>query len=212
LQGSDPQRPSERPHKLTDEEQDTYEGWEKFNRHYWRRDYEGFLDFFSRIFTVPHSTKQIEDGIGWGLETDGETLVRTADAETTVVDQPAMHALCRSISAPLLVIHGVEDSIIAHARSETIAELTGASMVTVAGGGHNQALQRGDDRARRPVRRHPGRPSTWLIASNALWPRATPAWKGSCHEACDVLPALPRRLWAAPGHRRRTGQRCGRRP
>ena len=26
--------------------------------------------FFSEMFTEPHSTKPIEDGIGWGLETD----------------------------------------------------------------------------------------------------------------------------------------------
>ena len=31
-----------------------------------------------RCFTEPHSTKQIEDAVGWGLETDAETLVATA--------------------------------------------------------------------------------------------------------------------------------------
>jgi len=30
-----------------------------------------FLEFFfGRMFTEPHSTKQIEDCVGWGLETD----------------------------------------------------------------------------------------------------------------------------------------------
>ena len=34
------------------------------------RDYRGFLEFFfSQMFTEPHSTKQIEDCVGWGLET-----------------------------------------------------------------------------------------------------------------------------------------------
>ena len=34
-------------------------------------DYRGFLEFFfGRCFTEPHSTKQIEDCVGWGLETD----------------------------------------------------------------------------------------------------------------------------------------------
>ena len=33
-------------------------------------DWPGFLDFFfSEAFTEPHSTKQIEDAVGWGLET-----------------------------------------------------------------------------------------------------------------------------------------------
>ena len=34
----------------------------------------GFLEFFfAQMFTEPHSTKQIEDCVGWGLETDAET-------------------------------------------------------------------------------------------------------------------------------------------
>ena len=56
----------------------TDEGWAKQNRHYWQRDYPGFLDFFfGRCFTEPHSTKQIEDGIGWALETTPDTLELT---------------------------------------------------------------------------------------------------------------------------------------
>ncbi len=55
---------------------DTDKGWAKYNRHYWLRDYQGFLDFFfSQVFTEPHSTKQIEDSVGWGLETTPETLI-----------------------------------------------------------------------------------------------------------------------------------------
>jgi hypothetical protein len=54
-----------------DEVLDTDEGWAKFNRHYWPRDYEGFLHFlFTQCLTEPHSTKQIEDAVGWGLDTD----------------------------------------------------------------------------------------------------------------------------------------------
>ena len=56
----------------------TDEGWAKQNRHYWQRDYPGFLEFFfGRCFTEPHSTKQIEDGIGWALETTPDTLELT---------------------------------------------------------------------------------------------------------------------------------------
>ena len=62
-----------------DERRPPYEGWFKFNRHYWLEDYEGFLDFFmSQVFTDPHSTKQIEDAVGWGKETSPETLIATA--------------------------------------------------------------------------------------------------------------------------------------
>ena len=56
----------------------TTEGWAKYNRHYWERDYEGFLEFFfGQMFPEPHSTKQIEDCVGWGLETDAATLIDT---------------------------------------------------------------------------------------------------------------------------------------
>ena len=37
------------------EELDTDEGWAKYNRHYWLRDYRGFLDFFfAKLFREPH--------------------------------------------------------------------------------------------------------------------------------------------------------------
>ena len=40
-----------------DELRPPYEGWFKFNRHYWMEDYEGFLSFFmSQVFSDPHST------------------------------------------------------------------------------------------------------------------------------------------------------------
>jgi pimeloyl-ACP methyl ester carboxylesterase len=59
-----------------DKELDTDEGWAKENRHYWLREWRGYVEFFiSKMFTEPHSTKQIEDCVGWGLETDAETLL-----------------------------------------------------------------------------------------------------------------------------------------
>ena len=61
-----------------DQELDTDEGWAKYNRFHWLRDYRDFVDFFmSQMFTEPHSTKPFEDAVGWALETNGETLVAT---------------------------------------------------------------------------------------------------------------------------------------
>ena len=55
---------------------DTEEGWAKYNRYHWLKDYRGFLEFFfSQMFNEPHSTKPIEDCVGWGLETSPETLI-----------------------------------------------------------------------------------------------------------------------------------------
>ena len=63
-----------------DREYDTYEGWAKYNRYHWLRDYRDFVEFFmSKMFTEPHSTKPIEDAVEWALETDGETLIATQE-------------------------------------------------------------------------------------------------------------------------------------
>ena len=61
----------------------TDEGWAKYNKHFWLRDYPGFVRFFfSRLFREPHSTKQIEDCVGWALETTPETLVTAQSGRT----------------------------------------------------------------------------------------------------------------------------------
>ena len=70
--------PRARANQMFDEPRESYEGWDKWNRHYWLENYEDFLEFFfSRCFTEPHSTKPQEDAVGWGLDTDAETLVAT---------------------------------------------------------------------------------------------------------------------------------------
>ena len=88
-----------------DAELDTDEGWAKYNRHYWLRDYRGFLEFFfSRMFTEPHSTKPIEDCVGWGLETTPETLV--AAQVPKLLARGEARKLAGSLHCPVLVIHG----------------------------------------------------------------------------------------------------------
>ena len=70
-----------------EEELDTDEGWAKFNMPYWRRDWPGFVDFFmERMLPEPHSTKQFEDMVGWGLETDPETIIKTKRAAYLELD------------------------------------------------------------------------------------------------------------------------------
>ncbi|MGH8745614.1 MAG: alpha/beta fold hydrolase, partial [Burkholderiales bacterium] len=65
------------------QEREAFEGWDKYNRAYWLRDYPDFArHFVSNIFTEPHSTKQLEDGLEWAADTTGETLVRTVDARS----------------------------------------------------------------------------------------------------------------------------------
>jgi pimeloyl-ACP methyl ester carboxylesterase/predicted glycosyltransferase len=124
----------ERTRYSFEDEHDTDEGWAKYNRHYWLRDYPGFLEFFfGRIFTEPHSTKQIEDCIGWGLDTDPETLVDTARGVATV---EGFRESCERVRCPVLVIHGSDDAIRPHAGGAALADVTGGDLVTLEGSGH----------------------------------------------------------------------------
>jgi pimeloyl-ACP methyl ester carboxylesterase len=118
-----------------DEELESDEGWAKYNRHYWLRDYRGFLEyFFSQMFTEPHSTKPIEDCIGWALETTPETLIATQLGET--LDADATLALSARVHCPVLVIVGTDDAITGPGRGIALAEATGGELVALEGSGH----------------------------------------------------------------------------
>jgi pimeloyl-ACP methyl ester carboxylesterase/predicted glycosyltransferase len=161
-----------RIHSFT-EQLDTTEGWAKYNQHYWREHYREFLEFFfSQMFTEPHSTKPTEDTIGWGLETDPETLIATRLGATAPgephADPERATELATRLRCPVLVVHGDEDAIRPHANGAKLAQLTGGELVTIEGGGHGPHV-------RDPVRfnlllrqfvesvapRRPGPPRTW---------------------------------------------------
>jgi pimeloyl-ACP methyl ester carboxylesterase len=126
--------PSRIAHSFEDE-LDSDEGWAKYNRHYWPRDYRGFLEFFfSQFFSEPHSTKQIEDCVGWGLETTPETLVETRLAID--MDEERTRALCRLVRCPALVIQGTADAITGPTRGIELAKATGGALVMLEGSGH----------------------------------------------------------------------------
>ena len=119
-----------------DEVRDTHEGWEKANAHYWRADFRGWVEFFmSQVVSEPHSTKQFEDLVGWGLETDAETLIDTVPgiAEPTGADA---EAICRAVRCPVLVVHGDADAVTPYAGGVAVAAWTGGSLVSIPGGGH----------------------------------------------------------------------------
>ena len=127
-----------------DELRPPYDGWFKFNRHYWLEDYEGFLDFFmSQVFTDAHSTKQIEDAVGWGKETSAETLIATAAVPE--LDEPSLRDLVARVHCPALVIHGTDDAIRSHESGAALAELMRAPLVSIEGAGHGP-------QARQPVK------------------------------------------------------------
>ena len=124
-----------------DEMKAGYEGWGKANRHYWLADYCGWVEFFmSQVFTEPHSIKQQEDGVGWGLETTAETLLLTAPAVAALTSEDA-EAICRQVRCPVLVVHGDQDGIVPYETGVALAHWTGGQLVTIYGGGHAPTLR-----------------------------------------------------------------------
>jgi pimeloyl-ACP methyl ester carboxylesterase/predicted glycosyltransferase len=116
---------------------DRYDGWEKWNRHYWLEHYEDFLEFFfSQVFTEPHSTKQREDAVGWALETDPETLVATQVAPR-LPDEASVRELATRIRCPVLVMHGLDDAVRPHDSGAAFAEMVGGAFVSLGGSGHS---------------------------------------------------------------------------
>jgi pimeloyl-ACP methyl ester carboxylesterase/predicted glycosyltransferase len=118
-----------------DEELDTDEGWAKDNRHYYLRDYRGFLEFFfAQMFNEPHSTKPVEDCVGWGLETTAETLIAACLGEE--MDEETARELCGRVRCPVLVIQGTADAITGPGLGVALAEATGGDLVLLEGSGH----------------------------------------------------------------------------
>jgi pimeloyl-ACP methyl ester carboxylesterase len=116
----------------------TFKDWDKYNRDYWLANYPDFAEHFIRnICSEPHSTKQIEDGVAWANDTTGPVLVKTVEARAIAPGFDVSDAMYRRIRCPMLIIHGDNDQIQPYARGQAVAEVTGAELVTIAGGGHN---------------------------------------------------------------------------
>lgn len=151
----------------------TQEGWAKFNKYNWLEgDYDDFLRwFFAKMFSEPYSTKQIEDAVDWGREIAPHTLVDTVAGRMGcdgAVSTP-LEPLLAQLTCPITVLHGTDDRVRPHAIGERLAELTGATLILVEGGGHgipardpvflNHEIRRFTDRVRPPRERR-----TWVRA------------------------------------------------
>jgi pimeloyl-ACP methyl ester carboxylesterase len=117
-----------------------YNGWQKWNRHYWHEDWPGFLEFFfSRCFTEPDSRAYIDHFIGMGLQTTPTVMALTEDADD--LDETIARDLARAIRCPALVIHGDEDAIAPVSWGIELASITGGELHVIRGGGHEPELR-----------------------------------------------------------------------
>ena len=160
----------------------TTRGLGKVNIAHWR-DPDGYADFVRwwarRMLPEPHSTKPIEDAIGWSHETDGPTLAASMKGPlATPPTRKAQAALARRVKCPVLVIHGTDDKITPYADGKALAKLTGGRLETVEDSGHlpqarkpvqvNRAIREfaGGTPSRAPsVRRADGRKRVLYISS-----------------------------------------------
>lgn len=118
-------------------ERDTYEGWWRWNAHHWRQDQQGFAEFFfGEVFPEPHSTRQVEESVGWALETDAETLVATQSPGRRTLGPVDARAATARVRCPAVVIHGDDDRITPLKDGQLLAEALGCPLEVVAGGGH----------------------------------------------------------------------------
>jgi pimeloyl-ACP methyl ester carboxylesterase len=128
------------PHRLQhdfDAELDTDTGWAKLSRHYWLRDWPGFTEFFfSEMFPEPHSTKQIEDTVGWAVETTAETMLIDHESDPDPRLSTGAEDMCRDVRCPVLVVSGSLDLCQSPDRGRRLAELTGGDFVLLEGCGH----------------------------------------------------------------------------
>jgi pimeloyl-ACP methyl ester carboxylesterase/predicted glycosyltransferase len=113
-----------------------YRWWARMNPNHWREQHPEFADWFiSRCFPEPHSTKAIEDGVGWALDSDGKTLAATAYGRVTR-DRQTLRELARNLDCPLLVVHGERDKITPPRDGRALARLASGRLEVVPGAGH----------------------------------------------------------------------------
>jgi pimeloyl-ACP methyl ester carboxylesterase len=120
-----------RPNRLV-----PYRWWGRMNPVKWQKRYPEFAEWFiSRCFAEKHSTKGIEDGVGWALETDPATLAATALGHIHN-DRDTLRELAENLPCPVLVIQGDRDKITPPRDGRKLAELSGGQLETVRGAGH----------------------------------------------------------------------------
>jgi pimeloyl-ACP methyl ester carboxylesterase len=117
-------------------ELDAYEGWDKFNPAYWARDWSGFAAWWAaKLNAAPHSTKQIEDVIGYLLQIDAQTATAAAMALAFNTREGALSLAEQSV-CPALVIYDDERQIVEADTWTPLARALDARLLRIPGANH----------------------------------------------------------------------------
>lgn len=113
------------------------EGWAKYNLHYWRENWQDFAEFFfSQSASDDHSTKLIDDTVGWALETTGEQIAIQSSA-TPPGNIEEIGDRVRSLEVPALIIQGTGDRLITLESSRALYDmLPNSELAVLEGAGH----------------------------------------------------------------------------
>jgi pimeloyl-ACP methyl ester carboxylesterase/predicted glycosyltransferase len=97
--------------------------------------------FFADTFSEPHSSKPIEDAVGWAMETDPDVMQRGLSA-TWDNDDGRARALLEQVRCRTLVVQGTDDRIAGAARGAAVADvIPGAALLELDGCGHAPHLR-----------------------------------------------------------------------
>jgi pimeloyl-ACP methyl ester carboxylesterase len=120
-----------------EDQRDDYSGWKGNNRHYLPDHWPDYAEFFfDQMLPEPHSTKQLEDVVGFTRETTGAVIMAENDAPRFPATVDEAERLLRSITAPVLVVQGTHDLCQPEGRGRTVVAWTGAEHLVLEGSGH----------------------------------------------------------------------------
>ena len=113
-----------------------YRWWGHLKAAHWPKRYPEFTEWWiSRCFSEDHSTKGVEDGVGWARETDFMTMIASVQ-DRLHSDRATLRALAENLDCPVLVIHGDRDGIAPFRDGRSLARLADGTLERVRGGGH----------------------------------------------------------------------------
>jgi pimeloyl-ACP methyl ester carboxylesterase len=106
-----------------------YEDLENMNPDNWRRDYRAFVEWFAGWTAPnPHSTRQIEEMVRHGLQTDPETLINATTGFEMFEREEALRLAREEVSCPVLVTQNGGQAMYPKHTSGPLAEATGGRL------------------------------------------------------------------------------------
>ncbi|MCW6007167.1 alpha/beta hydrolase [Micromonospora sp. CPCC 205371] len=142
-----PESPMQRAAARFDEQLPEGDGWARYNRHAWQRDFPGFVRWFVETALGAEASAEVRaEGLAQGLDATAEVLAATVAArgQQRASDRAAMlRGLVDRITCPVLVVHGTDDAVNPPAWSEVLAVALRAEHVPLVGAGHCPQVTRG---------------------------------------------------------------------